>query len=142
MKQGIKALLTRYGICFGVASLIAFVVFWINGFFTHSAAVNLQIVADGLSIAGLLFLLFAAMMYVSGEGGLLGIGYIMQCVVQAFVPMGRKNHESYAKYRERKLGSIRKPGDNCIFITGLIFFVVGVILLFIWNSKFNNATLS
>ena len=138
MKQGIKALLTRYGICFGVASLIAFVVFWINGFFTDSAAVNLQIVADGLSIAGLMFLLFAAMMYVSGEGGLLGIGYVMQCVVQAFLPMGRKNHESYAKYRERKLGRIKKPGDNCVFITGLTFFVVGIILLFIWNSKFNN----
>ena len=130
--------MTRYGICFGVASLIAFVVFWINGFFTDSAAVNLQIVADGLSIAGLMFLLFAAMMYVSGEGGLLGIGYVMQCVVQAFLPMGRKNHESYAKYRERKLGRIKKPGDNCVFITGLTFFVVGIILLFIWNSKFNN----
>ena len=140
MKQGIKALLTRYGTCFGIASLIAFVVFWINGFFTDSAAVNLQIVADGLSIAGLMFLLFAAMMYVSGEGGLLGIGYVMQCVVQAFVPMGRKNHESYAKYRERKLGRAKKPGDNCIFITGLIFFAVGIILLFIWNSKFNNVT--
>ena len=138
MKQEIKALLTRYGICFGVASLIAFVVFWINGFFTDSAAVNLQIVADGLSIAGLMFLLFAAMMYVSGEGGLLGIGYVMQCVVQAFLPMGRKNHESYAKYRERKLGRAKNPGDNCIFITGLTFFVVGIILLFIWNSKFNN----
>jgi hypothetical protein len=141
VKQGFKALLTRYGICFGVASLIAFVVFWINGFFTHSAAVNLQIVADGISIAGLLLLLFAAMMYVSGEGGLLGIGYVMQCVIQAFVPMGRKNHESYASYRERKIGRIKKPGDNCIFITGFIFFVVGIILLFIWNSKFNNVSL-
>lgn len=136
MKQEIKALLTRYGICFGVASLIAFVVFWINGFFTDSAAVNLQIVADGLSIAGLLFLLFAGMMYISGEGGLLGIGYVMQCVVQAFVPMGRKNHESYAKYRERKLGRLRKPGDNCIFITGFVFFAVGVILLIIYNKKY------
>ena len=136
MKQEIKALLTRYGICFGVASLIAFVIFWINGFFTDSAAVNLQIVADGLSIAGLLFLLFAGMMYISGEGGLLGIGYVMQCVVQAFIPMGRKNHESYAKYRERKLGRLRKPGDNCIFVTGLVFFVAGVILLMIYNKKF------
>lgn len=142
MNSGIKALLKRYGICFGVASLIAFIVFWINGFFVHTTAVNLQIAADGLSIAGLLLLLFAGMMYISGEGGLLGIGYVMQCVVQAFVPMGRKHHESYAQYRERKLGRAKKPGDNCIFITGMIFLIVGVILLFIWNSKFNNTTFS
>ena len=134
-----KFLLKRYGICFGVASLIAFIVFWIKGFFVHGLAVNLQILSDGFSVAGLLLLLFAGMMYISGEGGLLGIGYVMQCVAQAFVPMGRKHHESYAQYRERKIGQIKKPGDNCIFVTGLIFFLVGVTLTFIWQAKFYNA---
>ena len=141
MKQGIKALLTRYGTCFGIASLIAFVVFWINGFFTDSAAVNLQIVADGLSIAGLMFLLFAAMMYVSGEGGLLGIGYVMQCVVQAFVPMGRKNHEFYGKYRERKLAEKKEKkasADHCILIVGLFFLAISVVFTVIWYVNFYN----
>lgn len=138
MNKGIKALLTKYGICFGVASLIAFIVFWIKGFFVHGLAVNVQILADGLTVSGLLLLLFAGMIYISGEGGLLGIGYVMQCVVQAFVPMGRKNHESYAQYRERKIGQVRRPGDHCVFVTGLIFFLIGVLLTVIWYKNFYN----
>ena len=138
MNRGIKALLIRYGVCFGVASLIAFIVFWIKGFFVHSTAVNVQILADGFSVSGLLLLLFAGMLYISGEGGLLGIGYVMQCVFQAFMPMGRKHHESYAQYRERKVGQRKAPGDNCIFVTGFIFFLTGVILTVIWYTKFYN----
>ena len=138
MNRGIKTLLTRYGVCFGFASLIAFIVFWIKGFFVHSLAVNVQILSDGFSVAGLLFLLFAGMLYISGEGGLLGIGYVMQCVFQAFVPMGRRHHESYAQYRERKIGQVKSAGDNCVFVTGLVFFSIGVILTVIWYTKFYN----
>lgn len=136
MRQELKAILIKYGVCFAIASLIAFVVFWIKGFFVHSLAVNIQILSDGFSVSGLLFLFFAGMMYISGEGALLGIGYVMQCVVQAFVPMGRKNHESYAQYRERKIGQIKKPGDNCILVTGLLFFVIGLTFTIIWYTKF------
>ena len=104
----------------------------------HSLAVNVQILSDGFSVAGLLFLLFAGMLYISGEGGLIGIGYVMQCVFQAFVPMGRRHHESYAQYRERKIGQVKSAGDNCVFVTGLVFFSIGVILTVIWYTKFYN----
>ena len=65
-----KALLTKYGACFGVASFITFCVFWIKGFFTDSLSVNIQILSDGFSISGMIFLFLAGMMYISGEGGL------------------------------------------------------------------------
>lgn len=140
MNQEKKALLTKYLVCFGVASLIAFAVFWIKGFFTDSLAVNIQILSDGFSVSGLLFLLFAGMMFISGEGALVGISFVMRNVVQAFVPMGRRNHESYAKYRERKLGSAKKSSDHCIFAVGILFFSIGVILTVVWYANFYNVT--
>ena len=119
--------------------MITLVVFWIKGFFTDSLAVNVQILSDGFFVSGALLTLFAGMMFVSGEGALLGIGFVMRNVVQAFVPMGRKMHESYAQYRERKMSELKKPGDNCILVTGLIFLAIGIILTVIWYACFYNA---
>lgn len=136
MKQESKALLKKYIICFGIASLITFIVFWIKGFFTDSIAVNIQILSDGFSVSGVLMTLFAGMMFISGEGALLGISFVMRNVVQAFLPMGRRHHEVYAKYRERKLGEMKKPTDHCILIAGLTFLAVGVILTAIWYAAF------
>lgn len=116
--------------------MIAFIVFWIKGFFTDSIAVNIQILSDGFFVSGVLMTLFAAMMFVSGEGALIGIGFILRNVVQAFVPMGRKNHEFYAQYRERKLGEMKRSSDHCILITGLLFLFVGITLTVIWSVAF------
>lgn len=142
MKQETKSLLIKYIVCFCVASLITFIVFWIKGFFTESTAVNIQILSDGFSIAGLILTLFAGMMYVSGEGALIGIGFVMRNVLLAFIPMGRKHHETYKQYRERKLGTVKKSSDKCLLFTGLLFLLIGVAFTIIWYVKFYKVTLS
>ena len=76
MKQENKTLLIKYIVSFCIASLITVLVFWIKGFFVHSTAVNVQILADGFTVSGLMMSLFAGMVYVSDEGALLGIGYV------------------------------------------------------------------
>jgi hypothetical protein len=136
VKQQNKALLTKYLVCFGIASLLAFIVFWIKGFFAHSLAVNIQVLADGFTVSGLLLTLFAGMMFISGEGALIGISFVLRNVVQAFVPMGRRHHEVYAKYRERKLGEVKKSGDHCVLIAGLTFLFIGVLFTVIWYVNF------
>ncbi len=138
VKQENKTLLKKYGICIGVASVITFIVFWIKGFFTHSVGVNIQILSDGFYISGMMMLFVAGMLYISGEGGLIGIGYVMKSVVQAFIPMGRRNHETYAQYRERKLGVAKTPGDHAILFVGLTFFLIGIIFTVIWYTNFYN----
>ena len=140
MEQKKKALLTKYLICFGVASLITFIIIWIKGFFTDRIAVNIQILSDGFFVSGILLTLFAAMMYVSGEGALIGIGFVLRNVILTFIPMGRKHHELYAQYRERKLAERKaSAGDNCILVTGLFFLTIGVILSLIWYANFYTA---
>ena len=138
MKQEKNGRLTKYLICFGVAALITLLVFWIKGFFTDSPAVNLQIVADGFFVSGILMTMFAGMLFISGEGALIGIGFVLRNVVQAFIPMGRKNHELYAQYRERKMSERKKSSDHCILVVGLIFLFIGVVLTLIWYVKFYN----
>ena len=138
MKQENKALLIKYIVCFAVASLIAFFVFWSKGFFGHSIGVNVQILADGFFVSGILLTLFAGMMYISGEGALLGIGFILRSVVLTFIPMGRQKHELYKDYRARKLSEMKKNKDHCILFTGLLFLFVGIVLNVIWYANFYN----
>ena len=136
MKQETKGTLTKYAICFGVEALIAFLVIWSKGFFTESAAVHLQILSDAFFVSGILMTLFAGMMYVSGEGALIGIGFVLRNAVLTFIPMGRAKQERYADYRARKLSEAKKRNDRCILVTGLFFLIVGVILTVIWNLVF------
>jgi hypothetical protein len=138
VKQETKVKLRNYGICVAVEELIAFLVIWSKGFFTDRASVNVQILADAFFVSGILMTLFAGMMYVSSEGALIGIGFILRNVVLFFVPMGRTKHELYADYRERKLKEAKKHDTRCILVTGLIFLFIGIALTVIWNVVFYN----
>lgn len=138
MKDKNKALLTKYITCFIVASLITFVIFWIKGFFTDSIAVNIQILSDGFSVSGILMLIFAGMMFISSEGALIGIGFVLRNVFLSLIPMGRSKQEAYAQYRERKLSELKRSADHCILVTGLVFLTIGIIFTVIWYVNFYN----
>lgn len=138
MKPEKKSLLIKYLVCFFVAAAIAFVVIWIKGFFTDSVAVNVQILADAFFVSGILLTLFAGMLFVSGEGALIGIGFVLRNVVLAFIPMGRAKHELYADYRARKLSEAKERKYSSVLVIGLLFLLVGLILTGVWYAKFFN----
>ena len=138
MKQESKVTLRNYAICVGVELLIGFLVIWSKGFFTDRTAVNVQILADAFFVAGILMTFFAAMMYISGEGALIGIGFVLRNMVLTFIPMGRAKQERYADYRERKMGQMKKQNSSCILVTGLIFLFVGIALTLTWYAVFYN----
>ena len=119
--------------------MIAFLVIWSKGFFAHSAAVNIQILSDAFFVAGILMTLYAAMVYISDEGGLIGIGFVLRNAVLAFVPMGRARHEKYADYRARKMSQSKKHNNSYVLVTGLAFLFVGIVFTVIWYTVFYNA---
>ena len=133
-----KASLRNYGICVGIEVLIAFLVIWAKGFFAHSLAVNIQILSDAFFVAGILMTMFAGMLYISGEGALIGIGFVLRNVFLAFIPMGRARHEVYADYRARKLSKAKKSSNHYILVTGLIFLFIGTVFTVIWHVAFYN----
>ena len=138
MKQETKVKLIKYAVCVGIEAVIAFLVIWSKGFFTESAAVNLQILADAFFVAGILMTLFAGMLFVSSEGALIGIGFVLRNVVLAFIPMGRARHEVYADYRARKLKEAKKSSNRYPLVTGLIFLFIGIVFTVIWYLAFYN----
>ena len=138
MSQETNAKLRSYGICVGIAVLLAFLVIWSRGFFTDSLAVNIQVLSDAFFVSGILMTLFAGMMYISSEGALIGIGFVLRNVVLAFIPMGRARHELYADYRARKLKEAKQHNNTPILVTGLIFLFIGIVFTVIWSVAFYN----
>ncbi len=136
MNEEKKALLTKYIVCLCAAALITVCVFWIEGFFTSDLARNLQVLGDGFTVSGGLMLLFAGMLFISGEGALIGISYVLRYVALAFIPMGRSKHELYCDYRERKLKEAKKSSDHVLLIVGAAFFLIGIIFIVIWYTNF------
>ena len=138
MEQETKVTIGKYAVCVAIEALIVFLVIWANDFFTHSVEVNVQILADAFFVAGIAMTLFAAMMYISGEGALIGIGFILRSAALTFLPMGRMKQERYSDYRARKLGNAKEQDNRHILLTGLIFLIIGVILTVVWYTKFYN----
>ena len=138
MKDDNRDKLTKYAVCFSIEVFIAFLVIWSKGFFTHSTAVNIQILSDAFFVSGVLMTLFSGLLYVSSEGALIGISFVLRNVVLTFIPMGRARHEKYADYRERKLSEAKDQDNRCILVTGLIFLAVGLIFTAIWYVKYYN----
>ena len=138
MNQESKVTFRNYAICVGIELVIAFLVIWSKGFFTDSAAVNVQILADAFFVSGILMTLFAGLLYVAGEGALIGLGFIFRNVVLTFIPMGRTKHEKYVDYRARKLNEHKKRSNRHILVTGLIFLAIGIIFTVIWDVAFYN----
>ena len=131
-----KNLLLKYAVCIGVALLITVAVFWSKGFFTDSAAVNIQILSDGFFVSGIVVSSVAGLLFLGGEGMFISIGFVLRNVVLTFIPGGRKKHERYADYRARKLEGLKKEGDHCILVTGLSFLALGVLFSVIWYANF------
>lgn len=138
MKPENKSLLIKYGVCFGIASLITLIVFAMRGFFSADIGTNLLVLSDGFFVSGILLTIIAGMLFVSDEGALLGIGFVLRNVILTFIPMGRSKHEVYAKYRERKLAEKKKSFDSCVLITGLVFLGVSLVFTLIWYTNFYN----
>jgi hypothetical protein len=140
LKEGNKSLLIKYAICVIVASLILGIVVWskfnqAEDFELAAPSFIFQVLSDGFSVSGILLVLFSGLMFVSGEGALLGIGFVMRNVLLWFVPMGKMHQESYQQYRERKIGRTKKSGNGCILVTGLVFLLIGVIFTIIWYTN-------
>ena len=140
MKEENKSLLIKYAICVIVASLILGIVVWskfnqAEDFELAAPSFIFQVLSDGFSVSGILLVLFSGLMFVSGEGALLGIGFVMRNVILWFVPMGKMHQESYQQYRERKIGRTKKSGNGCILVTGLVFLLIGVIFTIIWYTN-------
>ena len=137
MSRGKKSILIQYAVTFSVAVAIVFVSFLIQGLFNGEPKDDreiMRILHNAFFASGALIMLFSGLLFVSDEGGFLGIGYALGRAWHVFFPAVGKDPETYAEYRERKTGKKKSTGKLSVLLTGLFFFLVSLILLAIWYN--------
>ena len=130
----IKKTLIKYAVSLTIAAVIVVLVLWMQGYFTQTEwRVQCKNLCDAFTVSGLVFILVSALVWVSNMGIFLGLGYAFSVFINSIVPFrGKRRHESYADYRERKTGKGGVKGYSFIFFTGLVYFVVAIVFLIIY----------
>jgi len=122
--------LLKYGISIAVGAAITVAIMFSYGITgAETAAEVLKILADAFTFSGLLLILAAALVFVSNEGALDGIGYAGRHAIQMMIPVMNKSMETFAEYKERKREKGRVKGYSFILFTGLGYFTLAIIFI-------------
>ena len=135
MNNNFKQTIIKYAICVGISAVITLAVLFIKGFFILTdIAQKYRYLSDAFVIPGVLFMAFAGLVFVSDEGTFDGVGFAFKKALRVILPFIGLSDESYADYRERKHKKGKTKGYSCMFFTGLVFFLVGVVFMLLFNN--------
>ena len=132
MKQETKATFIKYAVCFGIEFLIAFLVIWSKGFFSHSTAVNVQILSDAFFVAGILITSFGLLIFSSNEGMFDMAIYGLNSFIDLFRHESRKKYKTFYEYRESRAD--KKLEFGFMPICGVFFLIVAVVMYLLYRK--------
>ena len=131
MIEKIKKYWLRYAVTLAAGACLCFL--YLNNH-EFSAAETLEVkcrlLGDAFFIPGSLMLLFAALLFCTGQGAFNGITYSMGTFARAVLPFMKLRDESYHEYVERKKEK-RVRGYSFLVVCGVLFLAVAVVFYII-----------
>ena len=129
------SVLIKYLISLVVGALFVVMVLFIENYFSATETIErYKILSDAFTFAGVLLILFAALVFISSKGGFDGIGYSLSRLVKMLIPFANRSDETYAQYKERKRAKGITKGYSCVFFSGLAYFAVSVVFLILYYN--------
>lgn len=133
MEEKTKRLLfgaLKYLISLAVGAVFVLIVLWVEEYFQATEKLaQYKILSDAFTFAGVILMLFAALVFISSKGGFDGIGYALGKLVRMLIPFADRKDETYADYKERKRAKGVTRGYACVFFSGLVYFAVSLIFI-------------
>lgn len=126
MSKTVKDRLLKYGISNGICLIFAFVYALKQNIFQLSGADVYRVLSDACFLPGIFVLFLGLLMWLSKEGAMDGVGFVLSRAVHLLIPGGGLRHETYGEYVERKRGK-RTGSVVFLVITGAIFTFIGLI---------------
>ncbi len=95
-----------------------------------------RIWCDAFTVPGMLIFLTGVLVWLSGEGVFLGLGYAVSYMVRMLIPgMGHK-HERYADYIERKTEKGKAKGYAFLFVVGGVMLLAAAVFLVLFYRAY------
>ncbi len=128
-----------YTVC-GLFGIVGFLLIcWINDYWTlESDQERLRVLCDAFTVPGVLLVFGAGLIFAANKGAFYGVGYGLRTAKEILLPF--LPHE-YVKYRDYIAQKKEKQvkGYRFIFISGMVFLAVGIVLLIRFNILYPNA---
>ena len=129
------SVLIKYLVSLVVGALFVVMVLFIENYFSTTETIErYKILSDAFTFAGVLLILFAALVFISSKGGFDGIGYSLSRLVKMLIPFANRSDETYAQYKERKRAKGITKGYSCVFLSGLAYFAVSIVFLILYYN--------
>lgn len=132
MRRLKKASLIGYGAGLLVGCGVAFTYVSAQSFGSLSTLDRYRVLCDGFTIPGMLTLLAALLLMVSGQGALDGIGYCLSRAVHALSFRGTER-ETYKDYLERHQAN-RIKGYGFLYAVGLTLMAIAFLFLALFHN--------
>ena len=97
-----------------------------------SACERYMILTDAFSLPGVLFLGIGGMIWLSGEGALDGVSWLLKNAVKMLIPGPKKVREKYGDYVQRKRSGPKPSGYAFILITGAVLAAIACLFLILY----------
>jgi len=129
VSEKLRKNLIKYGI--SAAACLAFAGFFAynRGIAEGSMADVYRILSDAFTVPGLMCVFSGALVWLSGEGALDGVTYVVQYAVKSLLFMGgRGKRETYREYVERRRAK-KMGGYGFLLVTGAVSLLVGAVFM-------------
>ncbi len=123
-----------YIIATAFAAAIAAAVYASRGLTAESTqADRYRALCDTFTVPGVLLIAFGALLWVSGEGALTGVSWLVKYAVLSLIPGKTADRVSYGEYLEMRK---EKPKHTpvCLFAVGGLFLAVAAVFLILFNK--------
>ncbi len=134
MSKEQKFKLIKYGVCGGVCLVIAVAYLISRDFLSLPQLDRIRYLCDAFFLPGILCVFSGALIWLSNEGTLDGVGYVLSYAFHALLPGTWNKRESYKEYLERK-GEKRVTGYGFLFVVGGVFLAISFVFLAMFNMQ-------
>lgn len=137
MSERARNNLIKYGISGGLCLVYA-VYHCISRNVSEMAVVDLyRTVADGFTVPGMLCIFAGLIVWLSNEGALNGVSYVLKAAVQSLIFLGRRGPvEKYGDYVENQRKKQTK-GYSFLFVTGAVCLAVTAVFLVLYYQAYS-----
>ena len=126
MSDKVKNRLMKYGITGVACGAIAVYYALSNNVAGLSGAELYRVLSDAFFLPGVLLVLSGLLMWLSKEGTLDGVGFVLSRAIHLLIPTAGLQRETYGEYVERKRGK-RSGSFGFLIIVGAVSVAVSLI---------------
>lgn len=132
-------IIVKYGITVAVGAVMSYIVFVNYGYTPNlPAAERYKILCDAFSIPGIMLTMIGALVFLSNEGAMDGISFLMGGLFKRLMPIGRwrdEKDETYAEHIARKRAN-RVTGYGFVFVVGGAYLAVAAVFMILFYQVY------